>query len=130
MSESSLAAMVGTARRSEAQAPKVSVEDYQAFSFGRVGRSTQHRIEFRKADGYRLVLPYIDLKAIETRDPESGFRLHFIAREVEIEGSGLLKCYQLLRDERVAEIIEASRAVALALGEAEGIASSMKFSTM
>jgi hypothetical protein len=118
MSESSLASLVGKShatKLSPRTAEQAIDEEYQAFTFGRVGRRAQQRIEFRKADGYRIVLPYIDLKSIEANDPDRKFELSFLGRKITIEGNNLQHCYHYLRVDRVLEIQEACRTTVMTL---------------
>lgn len=115
MSESSLASLVGTSPRRGRADSIAEPEEYQAFSFGRVGARAQLRIEFRKADGYRLVLPYVDLKSIETVDPQYGFRLQFVEKQINIEGQNLGSCYDYIKNDRLLDVIEASTTLLMTL---------------
>jgi hypothetical protein len=86
--------------------PAEETEIYQAFSFGRVGIRPQLMLCLVKCDGHHLVLPYADLRAIITSEPDKGFLLDFGGRELLIEGTSLLICFRYLRDHRLAELSE------------------------
>lgn len=129
MSESSLAQFVGTAgkRRPATVAAKADDEqDYRAFSFGRVGLRPQIRIELRKSDGYHLMLAYVDLKTVETMNPENGFVLSFPSFKITIEGQNLTDCYNYLATDRVATIVEATRGLVLSTPASEPLITAIK----
>ena len=129
MSETSLKAFAAQSgvRRASAVEPKLEEEaEYQAFGFGRVGRGPEIMVEFRKADGYRLALQYIDLKELESHDPDKGFVIHAGRRKITVEGSGLASCYRYLRQNRVAELIEADRPTAMAVSSSEPVITSIR----
>lgn len=100
-------------RFSEEVRPSEESETYQAFSFGRVGIRPQLMLCVVKCDGHHLVLPYIDLHAISTSNPDKGFLLEFSRREILIEGTSLLICFRYLRDHRLAELTEIDRPSAM-----------------
>lgn len=131
MSETSLslkafAAQSGV-RRAAPIEPRLEEEaEYQAFAYGRVCRKPELMIEFRKADGSRLALPYIELREIETSDPEAGFRLLIAQRKITVEGSRLEACYRFLKQNRIAELIEADRPTAMSAGDHEPIITSLR----
>ena len=109
MSESSLAARLAVERPQIPTAtvtPSPDSSEYEAFSFGRVGRRAQPMIEFQKADGYRLVLAYVDLRSISTTDPNRGFSLEFADRTINVSGNELGRCYEYLRQNRVSQMRE------------------------
>jgi hypothetical protein len=88
-------------------------QEYQGFSFGRVGTRPQLMLCVVKCDGHHLVLPYADLRAITSNDPDKGFLLEFAGREILIEGTSLMICFRYLRDQRLSELVEANRPEAM-----------------
>ena len=107
--------------------PKFEEEvEYQAFAYGRVGRKAEIMLEFRKANGYRLCIPYIDLKEIETSNPTKGFVISTLKRKITIEGSNLERCYRFLQQNRIAELMEIDRPAAMTADKADAIISSLK----
>ncbi len=93
--------------------PNAETDDYQAFSYGRVGLRPQLMLCLVKCDGHHLVLPYADLRSISGSDPDKGFLLEFAGREALIEGTNLLICFRYLRTQRLAELVEIDRPAAL-----------------
>ena len=86
--------------------PTEETEVIQGFSFGRVGQRPQLMLTFVKCDGHHLVLPYADLRSITTNEPDKGFLMEFVGREVLVEGTSLMICFRYLRDQRLAELVE------------------------
>ncbi len=100
----------GTTKRfADELQPNDDTDAYQAFSYGRVGLRSQLMICFVKCDGHHLVLPYADLRSITSSDPDKGFLLEFVGREITVEGTNLLICFRHLRNQRLAELIEIDR---------------------
>ena len=97
--------------------PGDDTEIVQGFSFGRVGQRPQLMLCLIKCDGHHLVLPYADLRCITTSDPDKGFLLEFVGREILIEGSSLMMCFRYLRDQRLAELVEINRPSVMAQPE-------------
>lgn len=129
MTEGSLRAMVdrGIDRKIRSGEPKLEEEaEYQAFSFGRVGPRPQIMLEICKSDGYRLVLPYIDLKKITTMNPDNGFELHYSDQKVVVEGRNLKECYRYIKQNRLDSMLEAERSSAMAVVQQEAVISSLK----
>jgi hypothetical protein len=117
MSDNTLKELLKThAPRTRDSGAVVRVEedvDYKAFAFGRVSLRPQLMIEFCKADGYHLVLPYADLRLISSPDPDQEFALEFTGRKVAISGLNLSSCFRYLRENRVAILMEAEPAVVM-----------------
>lgn len=129
MTEGSLRSMVerGIDRKIRSVEPKLEEEaEYQAFSFGRVGPKPQIMLEICKADGYRLALPYIDLKKITTMNPDMGFELHYLDQKVVVEGHNLMACYRYIKQNRLDSMLEAERSSAMAVVHQEAVISSVK----
>lgn len=115
------AAQSNLRRPAPIEVPREEEADYQAFGYGRVGRRPEIMIEFQKANGYRLALQYIDVKEIETHDPDKGFVIHAPRRKITVEGDGLLNCYRYLRQNRIAELVECDRPTAMAASAGDPI---------
>lgn len=131
MSESSLKAWASDhshARPITKPASSTEDSEYQAFSFGRVGTRHQLMVEFVKADGYRLTLPYIDLKQIVTNNPQQGFELFFVTKTIRIEGDQLEDCYRYFKRNRVEYICEVTRAQAFSNEQPGGIVTQIMLS--
>ncbi len=112
MTEGSLRAMVdrGIERKVRSSEPRLEEEaEYQAFAFGRVGPRALIMLEICKSDGYRLVLPYIDLKRISTMNPDLGFELHYPDQKIVVEGRNLKECYRYIKQNRLDSMVEAER---------------------
>jgi len=118
MSESSLRSVVGHAglvRKPPTDVPAEVEPEYRAATFGRVGLRPQIMLEICQTDGYREVLPYLDLRGIATSDPKQGFELRFSDRKWVITGQNLDDCYRYLKQNRLESLKEASRAEAMAM---------------
>ena len=72
-----------------------------------LARRAEIMLEFHKADSYRLTIPYIDIKEIETSYPANGSTVKTAARKITIEGANLEGYYRYLKQNRVAELKEA-----------------------
>lgn len=132
MTEGSLRSMVdrGIDRKIRSGEPKLEEEaEYQAFSFGRVGPRPQIMLEICKADGYRLALPYIDLKKITTMNPDRGFELHFSDQKILVEGQNLKDCYRYIKQNRLDSMLEAERANAMAVAQQEAVISTLRIAS-
>lgn len=132
MSEGNLRSLVGQSavRKIHQIEPKLEEEvEYQAFSFGRVGPRPQIMLEICKSDGFHLVLPYIDLKAISTMNPDLGFELKFGEQRVLIEGRNLLLCYRYIKQNRLESIVELGREGTMSVAEKDPVVSGIKLST-
>lgn len=129
MSETSLKAFTAqsTAKRFALPEPKFEEEaEYQAFAFGRVGRRPEIMIEFHKADGFRLNVQYIDIKEIETTNPDKGFSIRTPMHKFIIEGANLDRCYRYLQQNRIAELKEIDRPTAMSTTTDEAIITSLR----
>ncbi|TWT35221.1 hypothetical protein KOR34_01090 [Posidoniimonas corsicana] len=82
--------------------------DYRAFSYGRIGRRAQMMVAFVKGSGQTEAYPYSMLSRLAAENPERGCRLWFGPVVVTVEGEGLEKLCQYLREHRVLEVNEAS----------------------
>ncbi len=91
-----------------------------------VGTKAELMLEFHRADGYRLAIPYIDIKEIETQDPAKGFQIRTAARKFTLEGANLERCYRYLKQNRIAELKEASRPTAMAAIADEAVITSLR----
>ena len=129
MTEGSLRAMVdrGIERKVRSSEPKLEEEaEYQAFAFGRVGPKALIMLEIWKSDGYRLVLPYIDLKRISTMNPDAGFELHFPDHKVLVEGRNLKECYRYIKQNRLDSMVEAERTSTMSVVPNEAVINAIR----
>lgn len=129
MSEGSLRSLVGqtSARKVLHLEPKREEDvEYEAFSFGRVGQRPQIMLEICKSDGFRLTIPYIDLKSISTMNPDLGFELKFGEQRVLIEGRNLIHCYRYIKQNRLESIVELGREGAMNLAETDPVVCGIK----
>ncbi len=78
-------------------------------------------LDLVRADGYHLAISYIDIKEIDSSNPDNGFTLYTPRRKISIEGTNLRKCYDYLRQNRVAELRQADRPTAMAAGHDEAV---------
>ena len=100
--------------------------EYQAFSFGRVGIKAIAMIGFVNADGHHLVLPYLDLRSIQSIEPSLGFDLKFPEWKITVVGRNLATPFRHIREHRLAELIELERHAALNLPEDEPVVIEMR----
>ncbi len=124
MSETSLRSILNTPPAKKDYGAVIRSEEepeYRAFAFGRVSIRPQLMIEFSKADGFHLILPYMDIKSISTPDPSKGFILEFSGRKITIEGNNLTNCFRYMRENRVAILVEADRVSAMQEAETEPV---------
>lgn len=95
--------------------------EYQAFSFGRVGSKAIAMIGFVRSDGHHLILPYLDLREIQSIEPSTGFELEFPKWKVTVVGRNLTTPFRHIREHRLAELIELARHEAMKLPENEPV---------
>lgn len=129
MADSTLHSILNNSARKNFIQPPHSTEEYseyQAFSYGRVGTRPVSMVCFVKADGFHLVLPYIDLQSISSADPSEGFELEFTARRITVNGRNLSVAFKYLREHRLAEIAEATRTSSMVLLPSESIVTGLK----
>lgn len=133
MSDSSIKAFVqqSSAKRYPVAVATRTEEDteHQSVSYGKIGTRPEIMLEIHRADGYRESIPYIDIRKIVTSDPSVGFIIKTNEQEYRIEGANLENCYRLLKQNRVAEIREASRPEFMAIDSAEAVVSKLIFGT-
>lgn len=114
MSDSSLKAALGTQqKRFQLVTPPAEAEEYEAFSFGRVGQKPQFTVAFKQADGFSEGLSYSDFRGWTTPDGNTSLELIFVGRKIAIEGSNLGRILDLIRQHRLFDLTEASRSQAM-----------------
>ncbi len=130
MPEHSLQAILGVASRRPLVASSQHDEDpeYQAFSYGRVGTRAVAMLCCIKSDGYHLALPYMELRSVMSANPTDGFEMEFSTQRIIIEGRNLTVPFRYIRENRLSEIVEASRASILVLPASEAVVTSLRIS--
>lgn len=114
MNDSSLKAVLGTQhKRLQLVGYTHEEEEYQAFSFGRVGQKPQFTVAFKQADGFCEGLSYSDFRGWTTSDGNTSFELLFAGRKIGVEGSNLGRILELIRQHRLSDLTEASRSQAM-----------------
>lgn len=129
MSETSIKAFAQqhSVRRQPISQPQFEEEvEYQAVSYGIVGRRPEIMLEFHRADGFRKAIAYIDIKEIDTSDPAKGFLIITPARKISVVGVNLERCYRYLKQNRIAELREADRPTAMAAPADEAIITELR----
>lgn len=118
MNETSLRNVIGHAGALRKPPPEVTSEvepEYKAVSFGRIGTRPQIMLEICQANGYREVLPYLDLRGIATSDPKLGFELRFSDHKWVVAGQNLEGCFRYLKQNRLESLKEATRTETMAM---------------
>jgi hypothetical protein len=128
MADQSLQTILGVAPRRPLVNPSQVDEDteYQAFSYGRVGTRAAAMICFIKSDGFHLALPYMELRSVTTANPADGFEMEFSTQRIIVEGRSLVVPFRYVRENRLVEIVEASRASILVLPASEAVVTSLR----
>lgn len=108
MSQSnSIRKILGDANARSSVSPSLDdTEEYQAFSYGRIGNRPQLMIVFRKADGYCEGYPYSLLSKISSINPDQGFVIEFGSRTISVSGNNLERLFRLICDSKATELIE------------------------
>lgn len=81
-------------------------QEYEAYSFGRIGIRPQLMLALRKANGQVRIRPYAMLQGIDTDNEHVGFTLDFSGWRVQVRGRNLERLFRYLWLQRVLEIIE------------------------
>jgi hypothetical protein len=127
MTDSSLKAAIGTQTgRLKLISPASEEEEYQAFSFGRVGQRTQLTVGFRKADGFSEGFSYSDFRGWTTPDSKTLIELQFVGKKVCVQGANLGRVLELVRQHRLFELVEASRPQAMVCNDDEPLVLAIK----
>ncbi|MEM9409984.1 MAG: hypothetical protein AAGA30_02655 [Planctomycetota bacterium] len=106
---------------------KAKSEEYEAFSFGRVGNRTQTMVTFVKNDGYTEAIAYAKLDRIYSADVDKQLQLDFGDREVKIEGKNLKAIFEYVISFRCSEITESTPNIAMSFGNGEPVVESLRF---
>lgn len=130
MGETSLQTKLGlTAQRPVVGIDSTEESEYQAFTYGRVGIRSVAMLCLIKSDGFHLALPYIELHAIRTMSPSDGFELEIGTQRIEIQGRNLLPAFRFIREHRLAELCEATRATVMSLPPTDSVVSEIVIRT-
>ncbi|MEZ6101665.1 MAG: hypothetical protein R3E01_22245 [Pirellulaceae bacterium] len=113
MEDSSVVVEGNFARKAATEA----ADEYQAFSFGRIGIKPQLTLLFRKATGEVEGFAYADFRGISAIDENAGFKIRFDTRTVKVEGRNLRQLFQYICLHRAAEIVEIDEWMTLQLPE-------------
>ncbi|MEZ6104472.1 MAG: hypothetical protein R3E01_36505 [Pirellulaceae bacterium] len=123
MEDSSVVVEGNFARKAVTEA----ADEYQAFSFGRIGVKPQLTLLFRKATGEVHGFAYADLRGISTLDEDRGFTIRFDSGTVKIEGRNLRQLFQYICLHRAAEIVEIDEQMTLQLPHDRAVVWLVKF---
>lgn len=96
-------------------------DEYQAFTFGRIGAKPQLTLLVRKATGEVEGFPYADFAGISAKDEDAGFSVRFGPHSVRIEGRNLKQLFQYVCNYRAAEIIQADERTVMTIGPDKGV---------
>jgi hypothetical protein len=99
----------------------VETDEYEAFSFGRVGNKPQFTLLCRKATGEVEGFSYADYRGVSAIDEENGFSVKFGAQKVRIEGRHLGQLFRYVCNLRAAEIVATDEHTAMRLPDGKAV---------
>jgi hypothetical protein len=96
-------------------------DEYQPFSFGRVGVKPQLTLLMRKATGEVEGFPYADFSGVSATDENTGFTVRFATRTVRVEGRNLRQLFQYVCSYKAAEIVETTMRSTMQIPEGKAV---------
>jgi hypothetical protein len=104
------------------RASQDEADEYQAFSYGRIGNRPQLTLVIRQAAGGVRGFPYARFEGIGAdQDESNGFFVRFGREIVSFEGRNLGELFGYVCNYRASEIFEADRHTAMQIGEGKGV---------
>jgi hypothetical protein len=108
-------------RFTEKAHPRDEAEEYQAFSFGRIGIRPQMTLLVRKCTGEVEGFPYADYGGVSATNEDDAFSVKFGQRLVRIEGRQLQQLFRYVCNYRAAEITEVDARTSMHVAEDKAV---------